>query len=50
MMIDIDIADFVEDISVIVDYIPDITISNNKDIVNEILVIYIFELNPNNID
>ena len=50
MMIDIDIADFVEDISVIVDYIPDIMISKNKDIVNDILVIYIFELNPNNID
>ena len=50
MMIDIDIADFVEDISVIVDYIPDIMISKNQDIVNYILVIYIFELNPNNID
>ena len=50
MMIDIDIADFVEDISVIVDNIQDIMINKNQDIVNDILVIYIFELNPNNID
>jgi len=45
MMIDIDIADFVEDISVIVDYIPDIMIDKNQDIVINIPVRNITDIN-----
>jgi len=45
MMIDIDIADFVEDISVIVDYIPDKLINKNQDIVINIPVRNITDIN-----